>query len=1206
MITWTNNSTNADNRWLVGETAEWTATGDLPDWITSGDFSRLPVFVFSQDPELTDVGDTWIGAGSVTYNSNTNTLTIQESIRMDLNNWTVQVTGNNGETLRWPGWGAVSARWADPGCHAWDVNVGDRTHEIERTFELNGDVVDNLNMLNLDTRTYNITYELEQVIQTRSVTLEPAQICDLFKVLRMASTTSLTGVNLTITTATPNTRVWVQETIDPAESIYGMVRPVADDEYGNLFVAVGEGISDSGRVVFDTGFPKYYDGPGDVTESELYNHPKGQYPYLANCIKYTCNKPTRANSVCYFLDDASARYSGKFNNAVRQVTQAIGWTFNFFQDLDPGSPVNKPDGDAHRTFVMGEDLKGNEMDPNGSSWTAQQWSDYFIQFDVLVWLGTAQSDWLGSGSEFIAGLMQAFESGLGLVFITDDKNFQHVVNHAIKPFGIQFEGSVDRKNGDEYLVSTMLTDTDYIPTGSHPLFADMGGDRKIAAGSSEGKIVRDTTTTRLSSWVSDADSQLQVNDFFGRGELYITTANDCNTRLPVYEPIATGDGSRPNVLERFTLGGEGGYRWNTYVLQCFDKVFTRKHPWTLYENQGLILDTYKHPSTYDRHTTYTTNDEHSQEITYHVNHGVLRSCQGNKNKTCLYRDGWVLCPVGDFQLDWIPNNLNDIQDIFMPSSYQHTYNQILLMNDGRLLQLPVAALYNEREDSSKQNSLVVTISGVNTSGQTVALDNVTEILTINQAHNEDCIVRTDDNGVWHVGGRTTNFSARQIPDIAADDIMFCQIGDNWDSAWVVFNNEPASLYRMTFQDGTARNLNNFEWITGVEACPNTLVTMDTDEQFVHGCSNEFHSCFITTKRVIGYKCDAPPKQPNNAGTTRLVDITYDTSITNIYCLGACAYSLALSIDGVPHLYCASGYSGMNGYPSSDSKYQYSRNLLQLDPMSDYDALTIELRAMQQLGVLENFDASDSTAVTMTQHTWNTLTNSLPLAIYTVTTGYDAGTPYTPSLGQISCAQPPPTQEVGNWGDNQPPARNGNTGAAGNSFMYTDSDGVWYLTTGTQQMGYYLQMPCAARAADEIMPQHSSMDITFVSGTYTWDQARLDALDRGGQLAAIRYTSQQQLIVAAGEAGWLGGVRVQYREGDNGDGWNTPWGGTGDIDNGGIPGRIYVFWTDSTTPASIVETKTMTSRNDLVPIASGGYLNGNRYASVPEDSPCAAS
>lgn len=819
MITWTNNSTTNDNRWSVGDTAEWYVTGELPDWVT-GDLSDVkPMFVFSQEPELTARGDTLVGSGTVSYNSTTSTLTISENIGIDLNNWTVQIQQPNGTgKLRWPSWGAVSAKWADPGCHAWDANDGDLTHEITRVIELSGE---------------------------------------------------------------------------------------------------------------------------------------------------------------------------------------SGWTETAF-----------------------------------------------------------------TGSE----------------------------------------GGIWRVSYDLPVQGTTAT----------------------------------TSTSRI-----------------------------------VTLPAAVG--ARPNVLERFTLGGEGGYAWNTYIYQCFDKVFTRAQPWT-----------YKDPF-FARHTQYTD----SNGTTYWVNHRVLRSCVGNNNQTCLYRDGWIASKAGNFQLNWIPNNLDDIQDIFMPSSYQSTYNQILLMNDGRLLQFPIARI--ESADASEREDEITTIRGVTTSGDTVSLNNVTAILAINQSHNEDCLVKTDDNRVWHVGGRTASITARQIPDIDTDKIMFCQLGDNWDSAYVVYQDRPTELYRMTFEDGTARDLDTFKWINGVEVCPNTLITLDVDEQFVHGCSNEFHAGFMTNKRILSYKCNNVSRNAYNPSSgDRFVDFSHNSN--NIFFLGACAYSMAISIDDIPYLMSRAGYNGMSGYLSGKSSDQFYDPLNRTDPMCDYDSLAIELRKLHELGMLDSFDSSISSANQIGSRTYadfQTTDSRFAVNQYTCVNSLSAGTAYNNTAGQTDCLEPEPTQEVGNWASDTPTARNGSVGADGNHFMYVQNDQRWNHTTGTQEMGYYLQMPCE----DRTMPAHSSMEITHVSGTFTWEQARLDALERGGQLAVVRYTSQQQLISNLNQSGWLGGVRVEYRQGSRND---------GDIDGGTINGRHYWWWTDSTTPASIVETSSMTPRAQLTLIQTSGHQSGTVQDSVPEDSPCVVS
>ena len=78
-------------------------------------------------------------------------------------------------------------------------------------------------------------------------------------------------VTIEVTTQTPNTSVCIIEEnpdLSDAERIRGVVRPVANDEFGGLFIASGEGFGWSptdnagGKVVFDGGFPKFLPGLG--------------------------------------------------------------------------------------------------------------------------------------------------------------------------------------------------------------------------------------------------------------------------------------------------------------------------------------------------------------------------------------------------------------------------------------------------------------------------------------------------------------------------------------------------------------------------------------------------------------------------------------------------------------------------------------------------------------------------------------------------------------------------------------------------------------------------------------------------------------------------------------------------------------------------------------------------------------------------------
>ena len=154
-INWTNNGTS--NKWSVGDTATFTATGDLPDWIKNGQIDG-DVYYVTSDGTITKA--TVTGDGAVYSNGK---LTITVNISMDINDWTVQVFGtNSSNVLRWPGFGAVSATWADPGCQADDAESGDLTHKIVRTYEQqDGDNWSSVDKIDQAAGgTYRITYNV--------------------------------------------------------------------------------------------------------------------------------------------------------------------------------------------------------------------------------------------------------------------------------------------------------------------------------------------------------------------------------------------------------------------------------------------------------------------------------------------------------------------------------------------------------------------------------------------------------------------------------------------------------------------------------------------------------------------------------------------------------------------------------------------------------------------------------------------------------------------------------------------------------------------------------------------------------------------------------------------------------------------------------------------------------------------------------------
>lgn len=264
-IEWTNNSTDNLNLWNQNDTATWTVTdngdvttGVIPDWIRTGDHDDKPQFYFANTRERTMMvgqgvdtpGDVYRGEnGQVSYDAETNTLTISEPLEMELNNWTVQVTQTSGSgVFRWPGWGATTDAWADPGCHAWDLNEGDQTHLIRRTFELEGDdgfsSADELDQT--QSGVWRVSYALTGTSSsTRDVTLTLENTSESFE--RRQDETDTTQIRL----PEAYTSSWGTGTCtNRATNIFGpYTMPGSDQATGNMLGVSSFYLDDCGFIV---------------------------------------------------------------------------------------------------------------------------------------------------------------------------------------------------------------------------------------------------------------------------------------------------------------------------------------------------------------------------------------------------------------------------------------------------------------------------------------------------------------------------------------------------------------------------------------------------------------------------------------------------------------------------------------------------------------------------------------------------------------------------------------------------------------------------------------------------------------------------------------------------------------------------------------------------------------------------------------------
>ena len=385
-------------------------------------------------------------------------------------------------------------------------------------------------------------------------------------------------VTLTVTTSDANEGVYfIEELVE--DSIRGLVKPIANDEEGDLYMASGEGRSRTetspagGRMYFDCGFLKYFGQEYIRDDGTFYAHGwdesyvddlyaadvPPEFSILGNAYNYcSANRETKTNKVLYINDQPSSADNpngdgmygvgggANFPTTLGGIAQAVGSTLEHF-DNNTTSP--------HAVKLANGTL------PNGES----SWKNYFKKYDVIIWIGSTRNNVEGMSlytlsSTLLTGLMDAIDEGVGIITLTDHDIFHSTVNQVVRYFGVEYYGNIDRTATDDaYKISTILNNTDYIPQGFHPLLANLTSTSSIQAGVSEGKLryvshpdADSTNVGRTSStYTSNASKTLTTtthsdgNAITG-GKLIVRTANDCGQTFDAIDDF--DNSSQPPTL----------------------------------------------------------------------------------------------------------------------------------------------------------------------------------------------------------------------------------------------------------------------------------------------------------------------------------------------------------------------------------------------------------------------------------------------------------------------------------------------------------------------------------------------------------------------------------------------------------------------------------------------------------------------------------
>ena len=374
-------------------------------------------------------------------------------------------------------------------------------------------------------------------------------------------------------------------------------------------------------------------------------------------------------------------------------------------------------------------------------------------------------------------------------------------------------------------------------------------------------------------------------DFFAKFTIWDTLIQGLSSSRPDiygFDPVTTGEcvcdpiepppppeecvPERVDLLNRFTMQGEGGYQAYTYNFVDRDVILGFAN----YDNsvfQGVFGT-----GAGGYYTTYHFTTAIGG-TTWHAVRNAIRCCGGNSNYQCIMRNGNCYASGKEYYHKWVADTYKNWKDIFMPSSYaaESVITQGVLFKTGEMYALNVVGA-----STAERTSGPPLLSGTNDSGKIVPLKNIDRIITVNQAHNGDLIAAGIDDTVWHINiGQANNPTTvvtdiggwgQQIGGLQASKIHAMCIGDETWSGHVVFKADKTKLFRLK-ANGSRWN-GRFSWWTR-DLIPvldgiNKPLTMNgytysnflgTGEYIMDLLANEHHVAFLTNKKVHAFGSD---------------------------------------------------------------------------------------------------------------------------------------------------------------------------------------------------------------------------------------------------------------------------------------------------------------------------------------------------------------
>ena len=237
------------------------------------------------------------------------------------------------------------------------------------------------------------------------------------------------------------------------------------DEFGNPFISVVDNAG-GGKLIFDGGFPKYYNGNWGTATT--FNELNPQFKFMHNIIQWMSRTHQSRGKVLLYgdaIEGHSYSVTSTFNTSIPKAITMAGYT-----------PEIKSAAHA--------DYNGSKEHDRKVDISLEELNEYA---SIIV---MSSGGWESFTNETANNFTTYVNNGGGVFIITDHDYFQKTGNQILRKFGSEFYGVINRNPvNNAYKMSTIwsnLSGSEY--DQNHELWTGFSSTDSIPAGGSEGNV----------------------------------------------------------------------------------------------------------------------------------------------------------------------------------------------------------------------------------------------------------------------------------------------------------------------------------------------------------------------------------------------------------------------------------------------------------------------------------------------------------------------------------------------------------------------------------------------------------------------------------------------------------------------------------------------------------------------------------------------